>query len=47
MVISVSFFKEANNAHYNLVAVIDADKTNLGIYKKSHILDGPSILGEY
>lgn len=43
VVIPVSFFEEANNAHYNSVAVIDADGTDLGLYRKSHIPDGPGI----
>ncbi|KAH7655978.1 N-carbamoylputrescine amidase protein [Dioscorea alata] len=37
----VSFFEEANNAHYNSIAVIDANGTDLGLYRKSHIPDGP------
>ncbi|OEL12801.1 N-carbamoylputrescine amidase [Dichanthelium oligosanthes] len=41
VVIPVSFFEEANNAHYNSVAVIDADGTDLGLYRKSHIPDAP------
>ena len=41
VVIPVSFFEEANNAHYNSVAIIDADGTDLGLYRKSHIPDGP------
>ncbi|XP_022752546.1 N-carbamoylputrescine amidase-like isoform X2 [Durio zibethinus] len=41
VVIPVSFFEEANNAHFNSVAVIDADGTDLGLYRKSHIPDGP------
>ena len=41
VVIPVSFFEEANNAHYNSVAIIDADGTDLGLYRKSHIADGP------
>ncbi|CAI9772254.1 unnamed protein product [Fraxinus pennsylvanica] len=41
VVIPVSFFEETNNAHYNSVAVIDADGTDLGLYRKSHIPDGP------
>jgi len=40
-VIPVSFFEEANNAHYNSVAIIDADGIDLGLYRKSHIPDGP------
>ncbi|XP_024017013.1 N-carbamoylputrescine amidase [Morus notabilis] len=41
VVIPVSFFEEANNAHYNSVVVIDADGADLGLYRKSHIPDGP------
>ncbi|EMS51953.1 N-carbamoylputrescine amidase [Triticum urartu] len=41
VVIPVSFFEEAGNAHYNSVAIIDADGTDLGLYRKSHIPDGP------
>lgn len=36
----VPFFERANNAHFNSVAVIDADGTNKGIYRKTHIPDG-------
>ena len=46
MVIPVSFFEEANNAHYNSVVVIDADGTDLGLYRKSHIPDGPGMCDE-
>nr|KJB32982.1 hypothetical protein B456_006G1125001 [Gossypium raimondii] len=41
VVLPVSFFEEANSAHYNSVAIIDADGTDLGLYRKSHIPDGP------
>ncbi|KAJ6927747.1 N-carbamoylputrescine amidase [Populus alba x Populus x berolinensis] len=41
VVIPVSFFEEANNAHYNSIAMIDADGADLGLYRKSHIPDGP------
>jgi N-carbamoylputrescine amidase len=41
VVLPVSFFERANNAHYNSIAIIDADGRNLGIYRKSHIPDGP------
>lgn len=41
VVIPVSFFEKAGTAYYNSVAVIDADGTNLGVYRKSHIPDGP------
>ncbi|KAH7655977.1 N-carbamoylputrescine amidase protein [Dioscorea alata] len=43
VVLPVSFFEEVNNAHYNSIAVIDADGTDLGFYRKSHIPDGPGI----
>jgi N-carbamoylputrescine amidase len=41
VVIPVSFFERAGPEHYNSVAVIDADGRNLGVYRKSHIPDGP------
>lgn len=41
IVLPVSFFERANNAHYNSLAMIDADGRTLGIYRKSHIPDGP------
>lgn len=41
LVLPISFFERKNNARYNSIAVIDADGTNLGIYRKSHIPDGP------
>jgi N-carbamoylputrescine amidase len=39
--IPVSFFERAGQAHYNSVAMIDADGRVLGLYRKSHIPDGP------
>ena len=41
VVLPVSFFERANNAHYNSLAMIDADGRNLGIYRKTHVPDGP------
>ncbi len=41
MVLPVSFFERQHNAHYNSVAVYDADGACLGLYRKSHIPDGP------
>lgn len=41
VVLPVSFFERANNAHYNSLCVIDADGSRLGVYRKSHIPDGP------
>lgn len=43
VVIPVSFLEEANIAHFNSVAVIDADGTDLGVYRKSHIPDRPGL----
>jgi N-carbamoylputrescine amidase len=41
VVIPVSFFERAGQAYYNSVAVIDAGGEVLGVYRKSHIPDGP------
>ncbi len=41
VVLPVSFFERANNAHYNSLAMVDADGSVLGVYRKSHIPDGP------
>lgn len=41
MVIPISFFEKDNQARYNSIAVIDADGEILGMYRKSHIPDGP------
>jgi len=41
VVIPVSFFERAGQVYYNSVAVIDADGALLGVYRKSHIPDGP------
>lgn len=40
-VIPVSFFERDGSHFYNSVCVIDADGTDLGVYRKSHIPDGP------
>ncbi|MFE0756467.1 N-carbamoylputrescine amidase [Inquilinus sp. NPDC058860] len=37
----VSVFERANNAYYNTIAMVDADGSVLGVYRKSHIPDGP------
>ncbi|HMA14135.1 MAG TPA: N-carbamoylputrescine amidase [Kiloniellaceae bacterium] len=47
VVLPVSFFERANNAHYNSLAMIDADGRNLGVYRKSHIPDGPGYQEKY
>ena len=41
VVLPISFFERAGQAHYNSLAMLDADGTQLGIYRKSHIPDGP------
>lgn len=41
VVIPVSFFERAGQAYYNSAAIIDADGALLGVYRKSHIPDGP------
>src|SRR3954464_2970415 len=40
-VIPVSFFEQAGPEYYNSIAVFDADGRSLGVYRKSHIPDGP------
>ncbi|MCF8068976.1 MAG: N-carbamoylputrescine amidase [Desulfobacterales bacterium] len=40
VVLPVSFFEKKNRAYYNTVAVIDADGSILGRYRKTHIPDG-------
>jgi len=40
VVIPVSFFEKVNRARYNSLAIIDANGSLLGIYRKSHIPDG-------
>lgn len=41
VVLPISVFERANNALFNTVAMVDADGSMLGIYRKSHIPDGP------
>jgi N-carbamoylputrescine amidase len=41
VVLPISFFEKAGHAHFNSLAMIDADGTVLGLYRKSHIPDGP------
>ncbi len=47
VVLPISFFERANRAHYNSVAIIDADGSVLGTYRKSHIPDGPGYQEKY
>jgi N-carbamoylputrescine amidase len=41
VVIPVSYFERAGQAYYNTVAMVDADGSVLGTYRKSHIPAGP------
>jgi N-carbamoylputrescine amidase len=41
IVIPVSFFERAGHVYYNSLAVVDVDGAVLGVYRKSHIPDGP------
>jgi len=41
VVLPVSFFERAGPVFFNSIAIIDADGTNLGVYRKSHIPNGP------
>jgi N-carbamoylputrescine amidase len=41
VVIPVSFFEKDGHAYYNSLAMIDADGSSMGVYRKSHIPDGP------
>ncbi|MNM99555.1 N-carbamoyl-D-amino acid hydrolase [compost metagenome] len=41
VVLPISFYEKKNYARYNSIAIIDADGTVMGKYRKSHIPDGP------
>ncbi len=41
VVLPISFYERRNMAKFNSMAMIDADGSVLGIYRKSHIPDGP------
>jgi N-carbamoylputrescine amidase len=41
LVLPISFFEKSGPAYYNSLAVIDAGGELLGVYRKSHIPDGP------
>jgi N-carbamoylputrescine amidase len=47
VVLPISFFEKKNQAHYNSIAVIDADGAVLGTYRKTHIPDGPGYEEKY
>jgi N-carbamoylputrescine amidase len=47
VVIPISFFEKDGPHHYNSVAIADADGEILGVYRKSHIPDGPGYQEKY
>jgi len=47
VVIPVSIFEKAGPAYYNSVVIADADGSLLGVYRKSHIPDGPGYQEKY
>jgi N-carbamoylputrescine amidase len=47
VVIPISFFEKDGPRYYNSVAIADADGEVLGVYRKSHIPDGPGYLEKY
>jgi N-carbamoylputrescine amidase len=47
VVLPISFYELAGHARFNSIAIIDADGKNLGIYRKSHIPDGPGYHEKY
>ena len=47
VVIPVSFFEKDGPRYYNSVAIADSDGAILGVYRKSHIPDGPGYQEKY
>jgi N-carbamoylputrescine amidase len=41
VVLPISFFERAGPVFFNSIAIVDADGRNLGLYRKSHIPNGP------
>ena len=41
VVLPCSFFERHNKSYFNTLAMVDADGTMMGIYRKSHIPNGP------
>ncbi|MEQ1576640.1 MAG: N-carbamoylputrescine amidase [Hyphomicrobium sp.] len=46
-VIPISFFEKDGPRYYNSIAIADADGAILGVYRKSHIPDGPGYQEKY
>jgi N-carbamoylputrescine amidase len=47
VVVPVNFFERAGRVFFNTAAIVDADGSVLGIYRKSHIPDDPGYLEKY
>lgn len=47
VVLPVSFFEKAGQAYFNSLVMFDADGKDLGVYRKSHIPDGPGYEEKY
>jgi N-carbamoylputrescine amidase len=47
VVIPVSIYEKDGPEYYNSIVVIDADGTPLGVYRKSHIPDGPGYMEKF
>lgn len=47
VVLPVSFFERAGPAYFNSIVMLDADGSDLGLYRKSHIPQGPGYEEKY
>lgn len=47
VVLPISFYERAGRARFNSIALLDADGQMLGLYRKSHIPDGPGYHEKY
>lgn len=47
IVLPISFFEKSNQSYFNSLAMIDSDGSLLGIYRKTHIPDGPCYQEKY
>ena len=47
VVIPVSIYEKDGPEYYNSIVILDADGTPLGVYRKSHIPDGPGYMEKF
>ena len=47
VVIPVSIFEKDGPEYYNSIVIVDADGAPLGVYRKSHIPDGPGYMEKF